>query len=399
MRSNFFRSLLTLLGVALAMGVVTAMLAIQAGTQERIRVMNEAMGGPQRFSVRSQSPSDDKESLQWSRSRGLRLREADSLDAKKLGVEAFRSAEMRLQVSLRSRSRKLTVKGVEQKTLETVEQAILEEGEFFSIPDYSAGTRVCVIGWLLAEELRKTLVREAKREVPLLGQALTLGGQTYTVMGVFTREFKHWNRPGWWVYIPLNAMRRDFTGGDPQIEDLTVQADSAEWVESRSERIRTLFKGLHRGAEDIDFRFYDWVKEFSSMMENLRLAFLAIASIAFMVSGVNLLNLMLSTLADRVREIGVRKALGATNGQILIQFLSEAATLSFCGGVLGCLLGLFPLAFADELEAATDGIRPQVEPETFVIVLALSIGIGILFGLFPAWKAARLNPVEALRAD
>jgi putative ABC transport system permease protein len=134
-------------------------------------------------------------------------------------------------------------------------------------------------------------------------------------------------------------------------------------------------------------------------MENLRLDFLAIASIAFMVSGVNLMNFMLSTLADRVWEIGVRKALGATNGQILIQFLSEAATLSFCGGVLGCLLGLFPLAFADELEAATDGIRPQVEPETFVIVLALSIGIGILFGLFPAWKAARLNPVEALRAD
>jgi ABC-type antimicrobial peptide transport system permease subunit len=157
-----------------------------------------------------------------------------------------------------------------------------------------------------------------------------------------------------------------------------------------------LVKSLHRGAQDFGFRLFDFIGEYASMMNNLRAVFWLISCIALMVGGVNILNVMLSTLSERVQEIGVRKALGATPAQIFLQLLVESVTLSLAGGILGTGLGLPILLFADVIEKAADGIRPELSPTDFLWVFGLTVLMGVASGLYPALKAARLSPIEAL---
>jgi putative ABC transport system permease protein len=407
MVSNRFRSILTLAGVSLAIGVVTVMTAFQTGTQKYLKTIVAEMGGVGRVGLRAQGANTPAEEALFARSQGVRLADADSLNRpQSISLRASRVAEARLGISYQGRTRSTQVRGVDANALMEDEKALIESGRFPSKPEYDRGERVAVVGWKVAELLRQ--IQQEKRSVQrrglgaavigdsLSGVAIEIAGTPYTVIGVFTRRYKRWDAPGWWIYVPIQSLLRDFTGPNPGVEwmNLVVDADNPE--ATLDGPLTGLVKSLHRGAQDFGFRLFDFIGEYSAMMNNLRIVFWLISCIALLVGCVNILNVMLSTLAERVQEIGVRKALGATPTQIFLQLLVESVTLSLVGGIIGTCLGLPVLLFGSSIEKATGGILPELPLSDFLWVFGLTILMGVASGLYPALKAARLSPMEAL---
>ncbi|MBW8889894.1 MAG: ABC transporter permease [Fibrobacteres bacterium] len=407
MVSNRFRSVLTLAGVALAIGVVTVMTAFQTGTQKYMKTLVADMGGVGRVGLRAQPANTPAEEALFARSQGVRLADADSMNRpQSIALRASRVAQANLGISYQGRTRATQVRGVDAKALMEDEKALIESGRFPIKPEYDRGERVAVVGWKVAELLRQ--IRQEKGwalrqggglavgDDSLSGVVIDIAGVPYTIVGVFTRQFKRWDVPGWWIYVPIRSLLRDFTGPNPGVEwmNLVVDADNAE--ATLDGPLTELVKSLHRGAQDFAFRLFDFIGEYSVMMNNLRIVFWLISCIALLVGGVNILNVMLSTLAERVQEIGVRKALGATPAQIFLQLLVESVTLSLVGGIVGTGLGLPILLFRPAIEKATGGIVPELPPSDFLWIFGLTVLMGVASGLYPALKAARLSPMEAL---
>lgn len=406
MASNRFRSVLTLAGVALAIGVVTVMTAFQTGTRKYLRDIVAEMGGVGRVGMREQAANTPAEAALFARSRGIRLSDADSLNRPRdIALRASRVAQATLGVTYRGRARVTQVRGVDAEALLDDEKALIESGRFPMASEYARGERVAVLGWKAAELLRRIQSERSSLRgrggVPgaadsLEGAVIEIAGVPYTVIGVFTRRYKRWDMPGWWIYVPIGSLLRDFTGPDPKTEWMNLVVDAADPAAALDGPLTVLVKSLHRGAQDFGFRLFDFIGEYAAMMGNLRAVFWLISAIALLVGGVNILNLMLSTLAERVQEIGVRKALGATPAQIFLQLLVESVTLSMAGGALGAAMGLPVLLFGDSIEKAANGIRPELPPGDFLWVFGLTVAMGVASGLYPAWKAARLSPIEAL---
>lgn len=407
MMSNRFRSVLTLAGVALAIGVVTVMTAFQTGTRKYLRNLVADMGGVGRVGMRAQPANTPAEAAVFTRSQGIRLSDADSLNQpRSIPLRASRVAQANLGISYQGRTRSTQVRGVDAEALRNDEKVLVESGRFPMPSEYDRGERVAVVGWKVAGLLRQIQQERSSLRrlggIPgaeadsLPGTVIEIAGIPYTIIGVFTRRYKRWDMPGWWIYVPVRSMTRDFTGPDPKAEWMNLVVDAADPQAALDGPLTGLMKSLHRGARDFGFRLFDFIGEYASMMENLRAVFWLISCIALLVGSVNILNLMLSTLAERVQEIGVRKALGATPAQIFLQLLVESVTLSLAGGVLGTGLGLPVLLFADSIEKAAHGIRPELPPADFLRVFGLTVVMGVASGLYPAWKAARLSPIEAL---
>jgi putative ABC transport system permease protein len=407
MLSNRFRSFLTLAGIALAVGVVTVMMAFQAGTQIYLKALVQDMGGVGRVGLRSQAATNAEQTTLFARSAGVRLADADSLNrAQAVDVRASRVASSRLTVTYLGQSRTTQVRGVDEKALVEDEKAILESGRFPMTLEYAQGERVAVVGWLAAQILRDALEAQGRRRggaqssgADILGSVVDIGGVPYTVIGVYTRKFTRHDGPGKWIYIPIKSLLRDFTGDNPSVEWLNLNVNADDPEATAEGPLTDLIKGLHRGAQDFSFRLFDFIGEYAAMMNNLSAVFWLISCIALLVGGVNILNVMLSTLAERIQEIGVRKALGASPMQIFLQFLVESISLSLLGGLIGALLGSPILLFKEIITKAAGGITPTLNWEAFLWVFGMTLAMGILSGLYPAIKAARLSPIEALRYE
>jgi putative ABC transport system permease protein len=404
MLSNRFRSLLTLAGVGLAVGVVTVMMAFQTGTQVYIKNLVADMGGAGRVGMNAQPANSALESARFGRSQGVRLADADTLNTPQtIMVRASRIAQANLTIGFLGQTRTTQVRGIDGSALIQDEKVLVESGRFPFPIEYERGGRIAVVGWKVSALMQQIQNKSKGRATSpfstsesISGSVLDIAGVPYTVIGSFTRNFKQWDRPGWWVYIPLRSLKRDFTGPNPGVEWMDLHIDPLDVEATVEGPLTEILKSMHRGAQDFGFRLFDFIGEYTSMMQNLRLVFILISGIALMVGGVNILNVMLSTLAERVQEIGVRKALGASPVQIFLQFLVESVTLSLAGGALGIGLGLPVLLFRDTIEKATSGIAPALTPISFVWVFGLTVGMGVASGLYPALKAARLSPMEAL---
>jgi putative ABC transport system permease protein len=407
MKSNRFRSILTLAGVALAIGVVTVMTAFQTGTRKYMKTLVADMGGVGRVGMRDQAANTPGEAAIFARSQGIRLSDADTLNRpRSISLRASRAAQTILGISYQGRTRSTLVRGVDADALLDDEKVLVEAGRFPMRSEYDLGQRVAVVGWKVADLLRRIQQERAslqgsvgiRKAAPdtLTGTVIGIAGMPYTIIGVFTRRFKRWDVPGWWIYVPIRSMVRDFTGPNPKVEWMNLVVDAADPEATVDGPLTGLVKSLHRGAQDFGFRLFDFIGDYAAMMNNLRAVFWLISCIALMVGGVNILNVMLSTLSERVQEIGVRKALGATPAQIFMQLLVESVTLSLAGGIIGTGLGLPVVLFADVIEKATEGIRPELPPTDFLWVFGLTVLMGVASGLYPAWKAARLSPIEAL---
>jgi ABC-type antimicrobial peptide transport system permease subunit len=264
----------------------------------------------------------------------------------------------------------------------------VEFGEFFT-DSAGAKKKVAIIGRDVAESL-------FKENVPI-GKSLQIRGEKFIVQGVFEQQdsgtFAAINVNNS-IMIPFDSAKD--IGGSIQLLQLYVEADSAELVPEVAENVRATLIENHAGQEDFTILQREEALEATSAIFYQLTVFTAgVAFISFIVGGIGIMNIMFATVSERTREIGIRKAIGATNSQILGQFVTEAAVLSILGGILGVILALI----ANAIIRVTTDLQPVTTWQVVAIAAGLSVITGIISGLLPAAQAARKDPITSLRTD
>lgn len=278
-----------------------------------------------------------------------------------------------------------------------MQDLVMEKGKFFDQREDNGGANVIVLGYQVAKELFG--------ETEPIGQVVKIKSVPFMVIGVVSERgsFMFQNLDNQ-VYIPLKLAQTQLLGIHHLLA-IYLEVDSAENVEITTEQINSILKERHNIKRDADVDFEvrnlaDAIKLLTTITDALKLFLVAMASISLVVGGVGILNIMLVTVAERTREIGLRKAVGATNSNIMRQFLYESGLLTFSGGVIGIIIGII-VSFLLALGARGAGLDWAfvISPVSIALSVGISILTGVVFGLYPAYKASRLNPIEALRYE
>jgi putative ABC transport system permease protein len=232
----------------------------------------------------------------------------------------------------------------------------------------------------------------------IVGQRVLIGGASFSVIGVFaskgTNGFQDQDSL---AIMPLTTARATLVGNTGTVDGLTVQATSAQTSAAAQNEITAVLVAQHPGSTSTDYSVLNQQSLLQTVASNNRTFTVllgAVAAISLLVGGIGVMNIMLVTVTERTREIGIRKAVGARQGHILTQFLVEAVMLAGIGGVLGATVALGLSAVV-----TIENVTPVVEPYSVFLALGFAIGVGLFFGIYPANRAAKLRPIDALRYE
>jgi putative ABC transport system permease protein len=403
MGQHKLRSSLSILGVLLGVAALVAMLSLIGGIEV---FLNDKMGrwAGAMWIWEEHHPSDE-ELMRWSRSPGLRLSDGDHLLADSQRVsQNLAIIERRESVSIAGKHfRRMRLYGTSKdKFLSDSSQITIKEGRYLSDEEYQEGSKVCLISWRVYDELVQHLKRNGRDTTKILDLKVSTKSMQLDIVGVIfpaDESFQPWHLR-WAIVTPLTTVQKYVTGADPNPGHLNIVLSDAQKYEEYSEALVRRLTARHRGVEDFEYRGAEWAEELKKMMQNISMVMGIISVVSLLVGGLGIMNVMLSSISERIKEIGIRKALGAQNLQIFIQFLAETTTLSFTGGAIGACLGLLPIVFSDAIKRSSNGaIAPTVLPEHVAFVFAVIVAVGVLFGLYPAVKASRMSPIDALRYE
>ncbi len=267
------------------------------------------------------------------------------------------------------------------------------QGRHFSEVDMHQRRMVCVLGWEVAQSLFP--------EVDPLGQTVKLGGKHYTVIGIIEKKPSVLgNNPNVFAFIPITSYLKHFGTFRWTTIAIPVRTANMESFQTAQEHVRTVMRIRHKLRPNQEDDFYITTSEtlvnlWETISRALFGSLIGIVSITLVVGGIIIMNVMLVAVNERTREIGTRKAVGAKRSDIAGQFIIEAITLTVIGGIIGIALGFF----AAFLVAAFSPLPYQIAPWSIVIALFITLLVGLFFGVYPASRAARLNPVDALRSE
>jgi putative ABC transport system permease protein len=282
----------------------------------------------------------------------------------------------------------------------TVRNMTVARGQIFSESQVDGMRAVAVLGGNVAEDLFGLATP--------VGKTIRIKGQTFQVIGVLEKKGgSGFGSVDDQLFVPLSVAQLKLFGArsadtaSPRVSSVSIQVADADQIDAVSAAIGAIMRKQHRlkadGTED-DFSVFNQADVLSSLNQitSVLTAFLgAIAGISLLVGGIGVMNIMLVSVTERTKEIGLRKAVGARRRDILQQFLTEALVVSLLGGIIGLLLGML-ISFGVSL---TGLITPVVTPSAMLLALGFSMAVGLFFGIYPARRAARLRPIEALRYD
>jgi putative ABC transport system permease protein len=386
---NALRSFLTVLGIIIGVGAVIAMVTIGNGTTAKVNADMAKLGTNLLF-VR---PGQFGPGRASSEAKPFNVRDIEALRAELSGVRAV-APRTRASATLvyGTENRTSTVMGTDNSFLITQDWA-LQAGRLFLDSEVRGGRAVCIIG--------KTVREELFGPYDVLGRRLRVNKISCEVIGLLDTkgESSFGTDQDDVVIMPLRAFQRRIAG-NTDISDILVSAEDGvetSKVQTNIERLLRERRGITAGKED-DFSVGDLSQlaaTATGMTQVLTGLLGAVAGVSLLVGGIGIMNIMLVSVTERTREIGIRLAIGALERQVLLQFLVEAIVLSLFGGLVGILLGL-ALAWL-----ATSALHVPFILNTSIIVVAFvfSALVGVVFGYFPARRAARLDPIEALRHE
>ena len=398
LRFHALRSFLAMLGIIFGVGAVIAMLSIGAGAEREALALIDAMG-QRNVIVRAKDPEreNDRQEIR-KKSPGLAPRDVLAIREAVPGVESVVS-EVQVEawkvLSAAGRA-KPEVKGVSHDFPELL-PVPLREGRFFDLHDEETYAPVCVIG----AEVRRDLFGFE----PALGRPLKVNDQWLTVIGVIATSFGRREiqgvavtRHGDKIYVPVTTARHRF-GRDllkSPLDAVVVRMAEGTPVQESAAVVKSLLDRLHGGADDFTLVVPEALLEQSRRTQRLfDVVMGAIASISLLVGGIGIMNIMLATVLERTREIGVRRAVGARQADIRNQFVIESFAITAAGGLLGILVGV---GIAKGV-AAYAGWSTIVTPLSILVSVGVSGAVGLVFGIYPALRAARLDPIESLRYE
>ena len=290
-------------------------------------------------------------------------------------------------------------------TFQFVRNFQVEIGEFINDQHMQSRSRVMVLGANVAQELFA--------DSDPIGESIRANRQTFRVIGVMeSKGASAFGNQDDVVYIPLTTMQTRFNrfrgrGGAASVSSIAIQLTDEEAVDQAVEEVAFLLRERHNVAQD-DFTILsqkDILETVGQVTAGITLFLGAIAGISLLVGGIGIMNIMLVSVTERTREIGIRKAIGAKRRDILMQFLIEATVVSLFGGGIGVALGIGASRLLSGVQFPGVGVgsgqtlQTVVPPDAIVLAFVVSAAIGLFFGIYPALRAARLNPIEALRYE
>jgi putative ABC transport system permease protein len=430
------RSFLTMLGIILGVGSLVGMAAIIKGMENGMRETMIAMGGADKVLLEEEDVPAEQEQL------------SDQAPGRTMvDVQALRecapllrliSPEMSVGDVAVTRADKMTVPnetvGVSPAVLD-MNLHTLEYGRFLADIDEENANAVCVIGTGIRDDLFGAPETTGREIIPV-GEVINLNGQPFTIVGMFThyeseqdkkerelakvhpqepragparrRGWGHGNwafrRKNYTLYMPLNTawmrFRSSVTNGTPdnRLSDIDLKVTDLEHLEPALQQARNVLMATHRGIEDFGFHTQEnQLESINQQIHNARMSGGIIAAISLLVGGIGIMNIMLASINERIREIGICKAVGATGLAIFTQVLIESVVIALLGAALG--VG-FSFGFVRGLELVSPvSNAPVITPLALLIAVAFSGAVGVIAGLFPAFKAANLDPIQALRYE
>lgn len=392
--SNKVRSGLTILGIVIGIASVISMLAIGQGAQNSIKENIQSIGanlimvmpGAQR------GPGTMVSSGRGS-AKSLTLDDAEEIAKLDSLLAVAPDVTGQYQITAKGNNTNTRVVGT-IKTYQTVRNVQVAQGSFISDAHNRGGARVAVIG----PTTRDDLFGESASDV--IGQTIKINKIKFTVIGVtVSKGSSGFNNQDDIIYVPLSTAQR-LLAGNKYLSTISATAIDSESTSLAQEEVQELLLKLHKkkSLDEADFNIMnqaDIVSTASSITSIFTILLGSVAGISLVVGGIGIMNMMLTTVTERTREIGLRKAVGARRRDISLQFLIEAAVLTFIGGLLGVVLGwliAFLMSYFNVLEA-------DVSLTSVLLAFGVSAGIGIVFGYYPAQRAAKLDPIDALRYE
>jgi len=398
--ANKLRSALTILGIVIGVAAVIALTSIGRGVEVSITSQIESVGTNLLFVSPGRIQQQGAFSAVGSAA-SLTLDDAEAIAQASSVTGVSPIIESRVQVVYLSQNTNSELLGVTPSYL-WVSNFELADGEFISDSNVTARSTVAVIGSAVADAL-------FGGEAGAVGQTIRLNGQPYRVIGVLaSKGGTGFGNQDDRVLVPLTTAQTRLTGprffgGSNSVSLINVQVASADQVDQAIEEISAILRERHNvveGDEDFSIQSQEDILAASTQISDTLTLFLGgIAAISLVVGGIGIMNIMLVSVTERTREIGIRKAVGARRRDILMQFLLESATLSLIGGVIGIVLGWVASQLIGAIQLGASGITPVVGLDTVLMATAFSMAVGLFFGVYPATRAASLNPIEALRYE
>jgi putative ABC transport system permease protein len=390
-RANALRSFLTTLGIIIGVAAVIAMVALGEGAQQSVEQQIQRMG----TNVLTIRPGQSMfGGVSREGTTRLTVQDAEALKSDGSGILTVApEVSSRAQVIYQRWNSNNQIVGTWPEYFDIYDHDLVA-GRYFNEGEVQGRRRVAVLGHSVPEQLQTPVEL-------LIGKTIQINSQPFEVIGVLAEKGEAaWIRPDEQVFVPVStAMYRVF-GGRDRLSAIYTATPTPEQLDQAFGEIDRILRREHRirpGAEaDFNIRnSADLLATFNETNQVFSYLLAGIAAVSLLVGGIGIMNIMLVSVTERTREIGVRKALGATRKAILSQFLIEALVLCFLGGVLGVGAGVGGAAMISRFA----NWETAVAAEAIVGALVFSAGIGLFFGIWPAQRAARLDPIDALRYE
>jgi len=390
------RSSLTILGIVIGVAAVIALMSIGRGAEASIISSIETLGSDLVF-IRPGATSYGGVTGAAGSAASLTLEDAAAISEQVpyiASVAPFYATQ--LQIVVGAQNMRASVRGITPEYQQAYKLE-MTGGAFISEHDYQRGARVAVLG----SNVKETLFEG----VDPLGQQVRMGSNVVRIIGVLESKGESMISPDDVIFIPLTTLQQMVaqprtSSGERVVSVITLTVSEQEHASYVVDEITSLLRSRHQLGPGVDDDFnVTSMEEISTMLSEtigtMTLLLGAIAAISLLVGGIGVMNIMLVSVLERTREIGIRKALGARERDIWIQFLIEASFLTLAGGIIGVIVGWLVSYFVNNMGLMTTVVSADI----VVLAVSVSVGIGLFFGFYPAWNASRLNPIEALRSE